>query len=478
MKTLAAFCLSLITPFIAGAQTPELLHSFTNSDGNPNAPLAEGPDGALYGTTLAGNGTVFRITGSGEFTVIGNFNGTNGRNPEASGLTLGPDLNFYSTTQFGGSGDIGVIFRISTNGGLTKLIDFNGDNGSYPFGITLGNDGNLYGLAYPEQNYVGTAYKITTGGAFTVLARFTNSFSPLIPGGRLTLTPDGNFYGATYGQVLRMTPGGVVTTVTNVPMQLSGFGLTLGNDGLLYGLVLESYTSYSGSIFRVATNGAFAVLTNFTGPNGLNPSSRLTLAEDGTFYGTTIHGGAYGNILGEGTIFHVTPVGRLTTLFSFNRGSEAGWGPYGGLTLASDGWVYGTTMFGGAGGGGVVFRLARPPEILDQPSDRTNEIGTLASFAVSAIGSKPLGYQWLKNGAPIVDGGNISGATTSTLSLANVQPNYAGEFSVIVSNSAGSVTSSPALLSLLVVDSDADGVPDDIDTDLLLAANGRTTGNI
>jgi len=130
-------------------------------------------------------------------------------------------------------------------------------------------------------------------------------------------------------------------------------------------------------------------------------------------------------------------------------------------------------MFGGAGGGGVVFRLARPPEILDQPSDRTNEIGTLASFAVSAIGSKPLGYQWLKNGAPIVDGGNISGATTSTLSLANVQPNYAGEFSVIVSNSAGSVTSSPALLSLLVVDSDADGVPDDIDL-----CPGTPTGSV
>jgi uncharacterized repeat protein (TIGR03803 family) len=462
MKLLTAICLSFISSFTLAAQTPELLHSFTNTAGNPNAPLAEGPDGALYGTTLAGYGTAFRITGSGEFTVVGNFNRTNGRTPEGSGLTLAPDLNFYSTTYYGGSGDIGVVFRVSTNGALTKLIDFTGDNGFHPTsgGITLGNDGALYGLTltFDAFNYFGTAYKITTGGALTVLARFTNSIFPSIPYGHLTLTPDGNFYGANYGRVFKMTPSGVVTTVTNVPLKTSISGFALGNDGLLYGLAAETDASHSGAIFRVATDGAFAVLTNFTGPNGQLPSSRMTLAEDGTFYGTTIHGGAHG----EGTIFHVTPEGQLTTLFSFSRTDPAGWGAYGGLTLASDGWVYGTTMFGGAGGGGVVFRLARPPEILAQPNDRTNDIGTVATFSVSAIGSKPLGYQWLKNGVPILDGGNVSGATTSSLALANVQPNDAGEFSVIVSNSAGTVTSSAASLAL-PVDSDGDGVPDDRD---------------
>jgi uncharacterized repeat protein (TIGR03803 family) len=463
MKILTAICLSLIGSFIAGAQTPELLHSFTNSGGNPNAPLAEGPDGALYGTTVEGNGSVFRITGSGEFTVVGNFNRTNGRNPDGSALTLAPDLNFYSTTVYGGSGDIGVVFRISTNGGLTKLIDFTGDNGFNPSsgGITLGNDGDLYGLtaSFNYFSYFGTAYKITTAGAMTVLARFTNSSYPLIPAGHLTLAPDGNFYGANYGRIFRMTPGGVFTTVTNLPMKISISGFTLGNDGLFYGLAPETDASPSGAIFRVATNGAFAVLTNFTGPNGQMPSSRMALAEDGTFYGTTVHGGDFG----EGTIFHVTPDGRLTTLFSFSRTTQTGFGAYGGLIFASDGWIYGTTMFGGVGGGGAIFRLARPPEILEQPSNRTNDIGTLATFSVNAIGSQLLEYQWLKNGQPIADGGNVSGAATSTLSLANVQPNDAGEFSVIVSNSAGSVISLAAILTLFVVDSDGDGVPDDID---------------
>ena len=65
MKILASVCLSLISVFVARAQSLQLLHSFTNTAGNPNAPLAEGTDGALYGTTLTGDGTVFRITGTG-----------------------------------------------------------------------------------------------------------------------------------------------------------------------------------------------------------------------------------------------------------------------------------------------------------------------------------------------------------------------------------------------------------------------------
>jgi uncharacterized repeat protein (TIGR03803 family) len=384
MKTLTAICFSLIAPFIAGAQTPELLHSFTNSGGNPNAPLAEGPDGALYGTTMEGNGSVFRITPSGEFTVVGNFNRTDGRTPEGSGLTLAPDLKFYSTTYYGGSGDIGVLFRVSTNGALTKLIDFTGDNGSHPTsgGITLGNDGDLYGLTltFDPQNYFGTAYKITTSGALTVLARFTNSFFPSIPYGHLTLALDGNFYGATLGRIFRMTPGGVVTTVTNVPMQV--VSLTFGNDGFLYGVAREADASPGGALFRVATNGAFAVLTYFTGANGLNPWMRMTLAEDGSFYGTTIHGGAYG----EGTIFHATPEGELTTLFSFSRTNEAGWGAYGGLILASDGWLYGTTMFGGNGGGGVIYRLPVDSDGDGVPDDRDLCPGTSAGSVVDEHG--------------------------------------------------------------------------------------------
>jgi uncharacterized repeat protein (TIGR03803 family) len=268
MKPLIAICLSLISSFIAAAQTPQLLYSFPNTSGNPNAPLAEGPDGALYGTTLAGDGTVFRITGSGQFTVIGNFNRTNGRNPEGSGLTLARDLNFYSTTQYGGSGDIGVFFRISTNGPITKLIDFTGEHGAYPTsgGITLGNDGNLYGLTltFDVFHYYATAYKITTAGVLTVLARFTNGNVLNIPYGHLTLAPDGNFYGATLGRVFRMTPGGVVNTVTNLPLEVSISGFTLGNDGLLYGLAPHADVSYSGAIFRVATNGVFAVVTSLT----------------------------------------------------------------------------------------------------------------------------------------------------------------------------------------------------------------------
>jgi hypothetical protein len=90
-----------------------------------------------------------------------------------------------------------------------------------------------------------------------------------------------------------------------------------------------------------------------------------------------------------------------------------------------------------------------PPSITSQPVSVTNNVGTLASFSVTATGSSP-SFQWVKNGSiNLVNGGNISGANTPTLTINNVQMADAGSYSVMVSNSAGSVTSSSATLTVL-----------------------------
>lgn len=88
------------------------------------------------------------------------------------------------------------------------------------------------------------------------------------------------------------------------------------------------------------------------------------------------------------------------------------------------------------------------PVILTQPTNRINVPGTLATFSVSAAGSGPLIYKWLKNSVPLTNGGNVSGATTSTLSLANVSTVDAANYSVTITNLAGSVTSAAATLML------------------------------
>ena len=90
------------------------------------------------------------------------------------------------------------------------------------------------------------------------------------------------------------------------------------------------------------------------------------------------------------------------------------------------------------------YSSVQPPVITAQPQSQTVALGGAAAFSATATGTGPLVYQWRNNG------GNLAGATNSVLSLANVGTNDAGSYSVEVSNSGGSVTSSNALLTVTV----------------------------
>jgi hypothetical protein len=83
-----------------------------------------------------------------------------------------------------------------------------------------------------------------------------------------------------------------------------------------------------------------------------------------------------------------------------------------------------------------------PPSITTQPASQTEPAGSNVTFSVVASGTAPLSYQWKKDGA------DISGATSSTLTLTNVQLTDAGSYSVVVSNSVGVATSNPAILTV------------------------------
>ncbi|MBI2512496.1 MAG: immunoglobulin domain-containing protein [Opitutae bacterium] len=89
--------------------------------------------------------------------------------------------------------------------------------------------------------------------------------------------------------------------------------------------------------------------------------------------------------------------------------------------------------------GGVV---ATAPSITTQPTSQTVTAGAAASFSVAASGTAPLSYQWQKDGAA------ISGATSTTYSIASAAAGDAGTYSVVVTNSAGSATSNGATLTV------------------------------
>jgi uncharacterized delta-60 repeat protein len=105
-----------------------------------------------------------------------------------------------------------------------------------------------------------------------------------------------------------------------------------------------------------------------------------------------------------------------------------------------------------AGGGGspwFVESYLGAPVITQQPASRTNNFGTTAQFQISGGGVGPFAYQWFKNGAALVDQGNIAGSTSDTLTLGQVANSDEGNYTAVLSGSSGSVTSSVAALTVI-----------------------------
>ena len=144
-------------------------------------------------------------------------------------------------------------------------------------------------------------------------------------------------------------------------------GVVQGTDGNFYGTTGDGGTSSScaggcGTVFKITPGGTLTTLHSFDGTDGSFPIGGLVLATDGYFYGATAYGGNLtcpGNP-GCGTVFKITPGGTLTTLHSFD-GTDGAY-PYAALVQGTDGNFYGTTGDGVtssscAGGCGTVFKI-------------------------------------------------------------------------------------------------------------------------
>ncbi len=88
------------------------------------------------------------------------------------------------------------------------------------------------------------------------------------------------------------------------------------------------------------------------------------------------------------------------------------------------------------------------PAFVTQPASRTVTEGTSVSFVVSATGQPAPTYQWRKDGVVLMNGGNVSGATTATLTIANASAANAGVYTAVASNSGGVATSAAATFAV------------------------------
>lgn len=115
------------------------------------------------------------------------------------------------------------------------------------------------------------------------------------------------------------------------------------------------------------------------------------------------------------------------------------------LTNAGNYSVIITNLAGSATSSNAVLTVTNAaPSISAQPQGQSVLAGQTATFSVTAVGTLPLNYQWRLGGT------NLSGATTNPLVIASVQPTNAGDYSVVITNIAGSLTSSVATLIILV----------------------------
>jgi uncharacterized repeat protein (TIGR03803 family) len=349
-------------------------YSFTggNDGAVPEAPLVLGVDGLFYSTTTKHGssnansaGTVFKIATNGNLTGLYAFTcGNEGEVPYA-GVVQGRDGYLYGTVYDGGSNGLGAVFKINTNGTLTSLHSFNGSDGENPEAPLLqGSDGNLYGTTYSGgSNNQGTVFKISTNGALSSLYSFSGSSDGSNPQAGLVQVGT-NFYGTTsgggssfQGAVFSISTNGVFANLYSFTGNDDGgnpaAGLVRGMDGNLYGTTYQGGTNGIGAVFKIATDGTFTNLYSFSGPDGAFPQAGVVQASDGNFYGVTLYGGS-NNV---GNIFRITSSGVLTDLYDFSGGVD-GDNPYGTLVQASDGYLYGTTYFGGSFDNGCVFRIS------------------------------------------------------------------------------------------------------------------------
>jgi uncharacterized repeat protein (TIGR03803 family) len=415
-------CLSAILVLVvifagsASAQSSySVIYRFPNeSRGYSPGELIADSTGTLYGGTqyggTFGNGVLYRLAPPGKEggrwkeTVLHSFKyGFFGAG--VGSFTFDRAGNLYGTASAAGQHNFGLVFKVTApskpgaDWTETTIYSFKGWDGYEPSGLTVDQEGNLYGATYWGGRECagygcGTIYKLTPpahGGAWkrTVLYFFkgvlgkngsgdgANPFSVVLDG-------SGNLYGVTnsggqcqqgacYGAVFELRAptknGGIWTE--HILYRFSP------NNGLVSGVVFDTSGALYGatltSVYQLAKKDnvwTYTDLRDFNGGSGgYYLLAGVTPDEAGNVYGTTEGGGDQS---GNGIVFQLAPPGKNggawteTVLHQFAAGTD-GNSPAGNLVFGKAGLLYGTTLIGGSNnpcgiyknpGCGTVFAIA------------------------------------------------------------------------------------------------------------------------
>jgi len=360
---------------VASAQTLSTVHNFTSTSGDVTVPTApgvtiQGRDGNLYGTTGSGGafgaGGVYVVTQVGTESVLYSFplNYTSCQ----AGLTLGSDGNFYGACTAGGTFGYGLLYKLTPTGTFTDLHEFNisggGAGGPYTPPIQA-NDGNFYGTTYRGgTSDIGTVYKMTPSGTLTILHSFTNTTGDGSTPYALVQGKDGNLYGSSYsggtggyGVIFKISLKGKLTSLHNF-VSTDGAapvaGMIQGTDGNFYGTTFQGGASNNGVVFKITASGKYTLLHNFVeATDGSYSYTAMVRGTDGNFYGTT---NKYLQL--TDAIYRVTLKGAFSIVHQFaGIDSTLGTGLADALVQNTNGVFYGATNASapGSGGNGTVY---------------------------------------------------------------------------------------------------------------------------
>jgi uncharacterized repeat protein (TIGR03803 family) len=242
------------SPSIAYRYT--LSGTFTTLTNLPSttAPLIQGTDGSLYGTWngfFSDCGGIFKMSTSGTMLYTYNFGPPPCIN-NSGDFPMGPimqasDGNFYGTTQNGGAGNYGTVYKMDQTGNVSLLYSMLASSDNTDGGLVQGTDGNLYGDAW---GYPSSLFEITTGGSFTLLHTLTGQEGGNVGAGLLQHT-NGKFYGTAETGGSGIGGGGTLFTLD---MGLAPFISLVKNQGRVGGVVQILGQGLTGST-SVTFNG-------------------------------------------------------------------------------------------------------------------------------------------------------------------------------------------------------------------------------
>lgn len=295
-----------------------------------------------------------------QFTVLHNFDYTDGGEPESPTLLLGSKL--YGTTIEGAANLTGCIYSIDTNGTGFKVVysflatNFGGGYTNLSYAAC-----KFYGIAQGGANDSGIVFSIDSSGAnFKDIFNFNGTDGTA--NGRVQFVISGyKLYGITsdgganhYGTIFSIdTNGGGFKDMYdfNYTDGSHPFGPLYLVGNKLFGITGYGGPDNDGCIFSIDTSGTgYRDLLNFNGTNGRSPDGPLTFV-GGTIFGTAGFGGLYD----YGVIFSMDTSGsRVTKLFDFN--GLDGWSPLCNFVISGN-VMYGIVEFGGANNDGCLFSI-------------------------------------------------------------------------------------------------------------------------